>query len=577
MTSAPRDPSATGSHRLPGPGRAPAQDDDATAEFPAAHAPRTNGRGRERKIGPYRLLGQLGEGGMGVVFRALAPTGDEVAIKVLRPHVAYDSKARERLRREVAVLTRVRADGVAGVIDADVDGEQPYLVTEYVPGPPLDEVVEERGPLSPAQLVTLGRGLAESLRAIHDSGVVHRDLKPGNVLMVGDAPVLIDFGIAHIGDDARLTQTGLVMGTPGYLSPEIIDGADVGPATDWWGWAATLAFAASGQAPFGKGPMPVILDRVARGQADLSGVDPRIRPLLEAALSPQPQYRPSADEVLRELEVFARGGVTGEIVQRRRPPVMGTTPLHHKQTPVRPQRPSTELVQPPQQGAPAPWAAPMGHEVAPGRDPRIGQPARTWTLLALAVALTAVAAVVPIVAWFAALAWVFAARWNDKAITAMVLRRYAAGRRRSDTAVAMALSPWHALLAAFSTLLVSIIPAFLGAVAMVATAFASGLVNLSSSYDRPLAVGVGTAVALATAWWGPGGTATRRGSRSLVRTVARTQQITLAVVVAAGALAAGCALYLAGNLDASLHWWPYSDMSQVPGAGLIPSIPADWG
>lgn len=546
---------------------------------------------RERRIGPYRLRERLGEGGMGVVYRALSPAGDDVAIKVLRPHVAYDDKARERLRREVSSLTRVRADGVAGVLDADADGEQPYLVTQYVPGPPLDEVVEQRGPLDPEQLAALGRGLAQALREIHASGVVHRDLKPGNVLMVGDRPVLIDFGIAHIGDDSRLTQTGLVMGTPGYLSPEIVDGADVGPATDWWGWAATLAFAASGRPPFGKGPMPVILDRVARGQADLSGVDRRIRPLLEAALSPEPSGRPSAHEVLRELDVFARGGMTGEIVARRRP---GTTPIGRatphgvraprarQAAPAKPESPRTEWIdpvvrQPDSQPSADQW--PGSHAVGQPiqRDPRIGQPARTWTLFVLALATVGVSMVFPIVAWFAVLAWIFAARWNDKATTAMVLRRYAAGHRKSDRAVAMALSPWHALQAALSTLLGSIIPIFLGAVTVVLVAFASSVAGLASAnYGRPLAIGAGTLVALWSAWWGVGGTATRRGSRSLVRTVAPSRQVTAGALAILLAIAVVCGLLALGHLDEALHWWPYSDSGQVPGSGIIPGIPANW-
>lgn len=560
---------------------------DPTAELPPADRSSVSPTGRDvdgRRIGPYRLLGRLGEGGMGVVFRALAPSGDEVAIKVLRPHVAYDQKARERLRREVSTLSRVRAAGVAGVIDADVDGEQPYLVTEYVPGPPLDDVVEEHGPLRPEQLAELGRGLAEALRAIHAVGVVHRDLKPGNVLMVGDCPVLIDFGIAHIGDDSRLTQTGLVMGTPGYLSPEIVDGADVGPATDWWGWAATIAYAASGRAPFGKGPMPVILDRVARGQADLSGVDPRIRPLLEAALSPAPTDRPSAEAVLRELDVYARGGITGEIVQRPRhtlSPARPSTPLDHKNAPVRSQRPRTEWIDPgtaDPSRPPAYWgAAPSDLPYAPPRDPRIGQPARTWTLFALALAVTGLAMVLPVVSWFAVLAWVFAARWNDKSTTAMVLRRYAAGPRRSDTAVAMALSPWHALVAALSTLLVSIVPIFLGAVTTVAAAFASSVAGLTApAYDRPLAVAAGTLVAVCSAWWGVGATATRRGSRSLVRTVARTREVTIGLVAALALLALICVTVGLTGMDASPNWWPYSDVSQVPGSGIIPSLPSNW-
>ena len=271
-----------------------------------------------RRLGPWTLQERIGEGGMGVVWRASDERGREVAIKVLRSHIAHDDGARERLRREVHTLARVRHPRVAAVIDADVDGPAPYIVTEYVPGRPLDVVIEERGGLGREPLLRLARGLADALQAIHGVGIVHRDLKPGNVLLVGEGerpdPVVIDFGIAQVADDVRLTSTGLVMGTPGYLSPELVDGGDITEATDWWGWAACLAFAASGHPPFGRGPMTVVLDRVVRGRVQLDGVDPELAPLLALALSPKPSWRPDAGEVLEAVELYARGqDVTGAL------------------------------------------------------------------------------------------------------------------------------------------------------------------------------------------------------------------------------------------------------------------------
>ncbi len=152
---------------------------------------------------------------MGVVHLALDPRGRAVAIKVLRTHIAHDDDARRRLGREVDTLSRIRDDRVASVIDADIMGPRPYIVTRYVPGPALDETVEEHGPLAPDELLRLARGVAEAIRAIHACGVVHRDIKPGNVLLEDGEPVLIDFGIAHLQDDVRHTVGGLVMGTPG--------------------------------------------------------------------------------------------------------------------------------------------------------------------------------------------------------------------------------------------------------------------------------------------------------------------------------------------------------------------------
>ncbi len=275
--------------------------------------------GGDERLGPYRLVQQLGEGGMGVVHLAVDPSGRAVAIKVLRAHIAHDDDARARLAREVQTLARVRDPRVAAVLDADTDGDRPYIVTRYVPGPPLDRVVADTGPLRGDALLRLGRGLSDALTAIHRAGVVHRDLKPANVLLLDGDPVVIDFGIAHVADDIRLTMTGLVMGTPGYLSPEVVEGAPVTTATDWWGWAATLAFAASGQPPFGRGPMDVVLDRVRRGQADLTGVDPRLAPLLTAALSPNSAGRPHADEVVEALDRYAAGAPATVVVPASRP------------------------------------------------------------------------------------------------------------------------------------------------------------------------------------------------------------------------------------------------------------------
>ncbi|WP_157075024.1 serine/threonine-protein kinase, partial [Janibacter limosus] len=268
-------------------------------------------------IGPYRVLQQLGQGGMGIVHLALDARGRAVAVKVLRSHVAHDEDARARLAREVDTLARVRSQRIAPVFDADLEADQPYIVTRYVPGPSLEQRVREDGPLGAESLLALARGLAEALRAIHGVGVIHRDLKPGNVLMLDDDPVVIDFGIAHVVESSRMTMTGLVMGTPGYLSPELVEGGDVTPATDWWGWAATLVFAATGRSPFGRGGMEAVLARVCRGDADLREVDPQLAPLLHAALAPDPSQRPDADEVLMALEAWARGRPVTDVLPQR--------------------------------------------------------------------------------------------------------------------------------------------------------------------------------------------------------------------------------------------------------------------
>ncbi len=251
------------------------------------------------RLGPYRLLDRIGEGGMGVVYLARDADQRSVAIKILRPAVAGDPNARRRLAREVETMRRVRSPYVAEVLDTDVSGETPYIVTRYVPGRTLEQVVSEEGPLSGSRLARLAGGLAEALAAIHAAGVVHRDLKPGNVMLVGGDPVVIDFGIAQALDSTRLTMTGMFMGTPGYLSPEVIEGQNSTAASDVHAWGATVAFAATARAPFGTGSYETIFYRILNGRPDLSGVPAPMAEMLAAALRRDPAARPAASLLSR--------------------------------------------------------------------------------------------------------------------------------------------------------------------------------------------------------------------------------------------------------------------------------------
>ena len=565
--------------------------------------------GGDERLGPYRLVQQLGEGGMGVVHLAVDPSGRAVAIKVLRAHIAHDDDARARLAREVQTLARVRDPRVAAVLDADTDGPRPYIVTRYVPGPPLDRVVADTGPLRGEALLRLGRGLSDALTAIHRAGVIHRDLKPANVLLLDGDPVVIDFGIAHVADDIRLTMTGLVMGTPGYLSPEVVEGAPVTTATDWWGWAATLAFAASGQPPFGRGPMDVVLDRVRRGQADLTGVDPRLAPLLTAALSPSSAGRPHAREVVEALDRYAAGAPATVVVPASRPAAEPTAAVSPTRTrvmepydarpvpgpvanpaggpqvadpPARPAVPRRRLSLPvdhdswPGQAVPPvrpePEGEPTDGEVArdagPGQpDPRIGQAARSGTLLAFTVALVGLTAVWPVVAVavFVLACWV--ARFTDRSMTSLVVRRHAGGRRRSDVPVAVAASPWHLLSAALGTVVAMLLPA---AVALATTFSAAlavvGLTGGDPHPDTSAPLAAGAFLGILTAWWGPGGASLRRGARSLVRGGVRgrsTSEILVTALLLAGA-GLGVWAWLRGGMP---DWSPWT-ADQLPFASL---------
>ncbi|PZG36216.1 serine/threonine protein kinase, partial [Spongiactinospora gelatinilytica] len=256
---------------------------------------------QDDRLGPYRLLRRLGEGGMGVVHLAVDRQGREVAVKVLRAEVTGDDVARRRLAREVETMRRVRSEHIAEVLDADVTGHRPYIVTRYVPGQALDDLVKEEGPLDVGAVLKVARGVASALAAVHSVGVIHRDLKPGNVLILDGEPVLIDFGIAQAVDATRLTQTGMFIGTPGYLAPEIIEGHEAGPEVDIHAWAGTMLFACSGQPPFGKGTLEMIFYNITAGKANIGAAPPVLQPVLRAALQRDPARRPSAAEIAAQI------------------------------------------------------------------------------------------------------------------------------------------------------------------------------------------------------------------------------------------------------------------------------------
>jgi len=260
------------------------------------------------EIGGYTVVAPLGSGGMGTVYRAVDGGGTPVALKLLHPQVGSDAAARARLTREVAALQKLKHPGVAAVLDAEADSTEAFLVTELVDGIDLDEQVREHGPLTAGELLDLAAGLRDALVAVHAAGVVHRDLKPSNVLVTAAGPVLIDFGIAQGVEDTRVTSVGLVVGTPGYLAPEQLDGAEPGPAADWWGWAAVLAFAATGRPPFGSGPMATVLARSRAGTADLAGLGPLTAGGLTRALAADPDERLAADDLVAALTVVAAEG-----------------------------------------------------------------------------------------------------------------------------------------------------------------------------------------------------------------------------------------------------------------------------
>jgi serine/threonine kinase PknH len=257
-----------------------------------------------RVIGEYRLRAQLGAGGMGRVYLGLSPAGRAVAIKVVHPNLASDADFLRRFGQEVAAARAVSGIYTAPVVASGLNERPPWLATAFVPGPSLDQVVGENGPLPEQALWPLLAGLVEALQAVHACGVVHRDLKPANVLLATDGPRVIDFGIARAADGTSLTAAGVVFGTPGFMSPEQAEGRGAGPASDVFALGCVVAYAATGTGPFGTGTAAAILYRVVHADPVLDGVPPRLRPAVAACLAKDPAERPS----LRALSGMIAGG-----------------------------------------------------------------------------------------------------------------------------------------------------------------------------------------------------------------------------------------------------------------------------
>ncbi|MFD4553311.1 protein kinase [Streptomyces sp. NPDC058469] len=249
-------------------------------------------------IGRYRLVGRLGEGGMGRVYLARSPGGRPTAVKVINDHLRHDEHALSRFRREVETLGTVRSAYTASLIDAELDTPPYWLATEYVPGPTLHAAVVTNGPL-PADLArVMLAALAEGLDAIHVRGVWHRDLKPHNVILSATGPQLIDFGIARTTGTSNLTQVGGAMGSPGYIAPETITGGETGPGADVFALGATLAFAVTGRPPYGDGPFAAVSYRSVHGEIDLRGVDAGVAELIAACAQSDPARRPTPQQIV---------------------------------------------------------------------------------------------------------------------------------------------------------------------------------------------------------------------------------------------------------------------------------------
>ena len=527
-------------------------------------------------VGPHRLLGRLGQGGMGTVYLGVAPDDRAVAVKVLRDnplHAVGDADGRRRFRHELAALRRVRGPHLVEVLDADIDAAQPYLVTRFVPGRRLDELVAETGPLPGTALGQLARGVADALATLHAAGVVHRDLTPGNVLVLDGSPQVIDLGLATAADVTALTRTGLVVGTPGYLAPEQVTGHEVTAAADVHAWGATVALAGTGRPPYGTGRPEAVLYRIVHDEPDLDGLPAELAGLVEAAMDRDPARRPTAAALLEQL-----GGAS-----QAQPPTVHlphdvdeTTVLDAAALrTVALTRPVPALVP-----AGPPPASPAEDEADPYEDeayedaayeaesygaeivPWDGEPPAPRTsatrsgqaVLTGAAAVAVVAAgtlVAPVVTSVLALLGVLLLRAGGRSAERLALRRERRGERRRDPLVSMLGAPWH-LLAALADTLVSVpLVALVAGVPAGAVWLADPVVN---GLERPeLTASAATTVALVVLL-------SRRGHRrtrlALRRALVTSTPSAAGAVAVLAALLGSAVLLLAAAEGATSTWWP---------------------
>jgi len=536
------------------------------------------------RLGPYRLIRKIGEGGMGIVHLGIDGEGREVAVKVLHPHVAADLKARDRLTREVETMRRVRSPHVAEVVDAELVGGQPYVVTRFAPGRTLEATVLEEGALPARELIRMTQGLCQALVAIHAAEVIHRDFKPSNVMLVDGEPLVIDFGIAHLVNATRLTQTGMFVGTPGYLAPEIIRDSEITQAADVHSLASTVFFAAVGAPPFGTGTFEAVCFNIMEGRAQLDKAPVWLRGWLLRALQVDPAARPNAHELLRMARALDPSVTTfnqpapddGPGRTKRLPNRTRTMDAYSDLLPpVQYERPSRE-VKPARQERPPPYIpAPMPAR-PPVADQRVaGYPAprpayapptqqpqqqvRPYTpppapaserkrylagaqfvSLLLLVSLVALTVMLPVMVGAAAIALAVVFRVGEYLFGDMVKRRQVRGSSAADPLLVLVGTPWALIKASLVSLVHVPLAIAFGACVWGVLRWGGGLsVNDAAAYAAG-AFAAGLFVL-------PGGGAPRQAVTRTLTGVLRTPGAALAAAMVAGTIALFAVMFALGT------------------------------
>jgi predicted Ser/Thr protein kinase len=477
-------------------------------------------------IGGYTVVAAIGRGGSGDVYRVTDHRGDTAALKLVDAQA--DDAARVRLAREVDALKALRHDAIPRILDAELDGPEPFLVFEYIDGVSLAHQVADHGAVRGEALADLAETVASALAEAHRVGVIHRDVTPANVMMGSRGPVLIDFGLSHRADDPRLTREGMVSGTAGYVAPEVIDGADPSPTADLWAWAATVAFAMLGEAPFGSGRGA--LSKTLHGKVRLPNVQ-------------------GAKEVARalSLDVAARPSPSSVVAALR-----GATELLSAPDPTRNQAATTEFD--------------LGEEGVGGAnsDPWALPPVavrRSGVIAAIVLSLVAAATLVPILAALVTVFLAVVGRSEHRRVASLTRLRARRGKRRGDATLVAVGMPWHALRAFAEVLPTASIAIFIGGAwaALVWKLAKDGrLATLAGegglAWAHAIALGSGLVMMMAIMWRGPWSEPTRDGVRRVAARIAPTPRAAriwaLVAVVVVGIVVVALAW------ATTIWWWP---------------------